>query len=150
MSRIDERLEVMKVDTAEMTKEQKFSAATGLTFYDEELAGNEWYVPGGAANVNTEAASTEEEKTPVESTDVPEQTDENVTDPVAEPTETTESTDEPVTDPVAEPTDEPVTEPVVEPTDVTEQTETTESTDEPVTDPVVDPTPSEIEIETQP
>ena len=45
MSRIDERLEVMKVDTAEMTKEQKFSAATGLTFYDEELANNEWYVP---------------------------------------------------------------------------------------------------------
>ena len=132
MNRIDERLEVMKVDTAEMTKEQKLSAATGLTFYDEELAGNEWYVPGGAANVSTEAASTEEEKNPVESTDVPEQTDENVTDPVAEPT------------------DEPVTEPVVEPTDVTEQTETTESTDEPVTDPVVDPTPSEIEIETQP
>ena len=144
MSRIDERLEVMKVDTAEMTKEQKFSAATGLTFYDEELAGNEWYVPGGAANVSTEAASTEEEKTRVESTDVPEQTDENVTDPVAEPTETTESTDEPVTDPVAEPTettestDDTVAEPVVEPTD------------EPVTDPVVDPTPSEIEIETQP
>ena len=69
MSRIDERLEVMKVDTAEMTKEQKFSAATGLTFYDEELAGNEWYVPGGAANVSTEADSIEEEETPVESTD---------------------------------------------------------------------------------
>ena len=132
MSRIDERLEVMKVDTAEMTEEQKFSAATGLTFYDEELAKNEWYVPGGAANVSTEADSTEEEKTPVESTD------ENVTDPVvestddaepidaAEPTETTESTEAPVTDPVVEPTDEPVT------------------------DPVVDPTPSEIEIETQP
>ena len=132
MSRIDERLEVMKVDTAEMTEEQKFSAATGLTFYDEELANNEWYVPGGAANVSTEAASTEEEKTPAESTD------ENVTEPVVE------STDD------AEPTDEPVTEPVVEPT------ETTESTDEHVTEPVVepaddvDPTPSEIEIETQP
>ena len=136
MSRIDERLEVMKVDTAEMTEEQKFSAATGLTFYDEELANNEWYVPGGAANVSTEAASTEEEKTPVESTD------ENVTDPVvestddaepidaAEPTETTESTEAPVTDPVVEPTDEPVT--------------------DPVTEPDVDPTPSEIEIETQP
>lgn len=122
MSRINERLEVMKVDTAEMTEEQKFSAATGLTFYDEELAKNEWYVPGGAANVSTEADSTEEEKTPVESTD------ENVTDPVvestddAEPIETTESTDEPEVEP----------------------------TDEPVTDPVVDPTPSEIEIETQP
>lgn len=140
MSRIDERLEVMKVDTAEMTEEQKFSAATGLTFYDEELSKNEWYVPGGAANVSTEAVSTEEEKTPVESpvdtekTNDTEQTDENVTDPVVEPTETTEQTEAPV----------------VEPTDVTEQTETTESTDEPVTDPVVDPTPSEIEIETQP
>ena len=128
MSRIDERLEVMKVDTAEMTAEQKFSAATGLTFYDEELANNEWYVPGGAANVSTEAASTEEEKTPVESTD------ENVTDPAVESTDETEQTDTPV----------------VESTDVTEQTETTESVDEPVTDPVVDPTPSEIEIETQP
>lgn len=133
MSRIDERLEVMKVDTAEMTEEQKFSAATGLTFYDEELANNEWYVPGGAANVSTEADSTEEE-TPVESPDAAEKTNE------------TEQTDENVTDPVVESTDTPV----VEPTDVTEQTETTESTDEPVTDPVVDPTPSEIEIETQP
>lgn len=142
MSRIDERLEVMKVDTAEMTAEQKFSAATGLTFYDEELANNEWYVPGGAANVSTEAASTEEEKTPVESTD------ENVTDPVvestddAEPIETTESTDEPEVEHVVESTDEPVTDPVVEPTD--------EPVTEPVTEPVVDPTPSEIEIETQP
>lgn len=150
MSRIDERLEVMKVDTAEMTAEQKFSAATGLTFYDEELAKNEWYVPGGAANVSTEADLTEEEKTPVESTDAAEKTNE------------TEQTDENVTDPVVESTDAPV----VEPTDVTEQTETTESTEapvtdpvveptdepvtDPVTDPVVDPTPSEIEIETQP
>lgn len=134
MSRIDERLEVMKVDTAEMTEEQKFSAATGLTFYDEELANNEWYVPGGAANVSTEADSTKEEKTPVESPDA------------AEKTNDTEQTDENVTDPVVESTDTPV----VEPTDVTEQTETTESVDEPVTDPVVDPTPSEIEIETQP
>ena len=142
MSRIDERLEVMKVDTAEMTAEQKFSAATGLTFYDEELANNEWYVPGGAANVSTEAASTEEEKTPVESID------ENVTEPVVEPTETTESTDEPVVEPTetTESTDEPVE----------ETTETTESTGTPVADPVVepvdnaDPTPSEIEIETQP
>lgn len=142
MSRIDERLEVMKVDTAEMTKEQKFSAATGLTFYDEELSKNEWYVPGGAANVSTEAASTEEEKTPVESID------ENVTDPVVEPTDATESTDEPVVEPTetTESTDEPVE----------ETTETTESTSTPVADPVVepvddaDPTPSEIEIETQP
>lgn len=134
MSRIDERLEVMKVDTAEMTEEQKFSAATGLTFYDEELANNEWYVPGGAANVSTEADSTKEEKTPVESPDA------------AEKTNDTEQTDENVTDPVVESTDTPV----VEPTDVTEQTETTESVGEPVTDPVVDPTPSEIEIETQP
>ena len=127
MSRIDERLKVMNVDTSKMSKEQKFSAATGLTFYNEKLEKNGWYVPGGSANVSTEADSTEEE-TPVESTD------ENVTDPVVEPVDDTEQTDAPV----------------VEPTDVTEQTETTESTDEPVTDPVVDPTPSEIEIETQP
>ena len=144
MSRIDERLEVMKVDTAEMTKEQKFSAATGLTFYDEELAGNEWYVPGGAANVSTEADSIEEEETPVESTDETKQTEAPVTDPVVESTETTEPADEPVTDPVVEPVDDteqteaPVTDPVVEPTD------------KPVTDSDVDPTPSEIEIETQP
>ena len=134
MNRIDERLKVMNVDTSKMSKEQKFSAATGLTFYDEELAGNEWYVPGGAANVSTEADSTEEEETPVESPVDAEKTDENVTDPVAESTDETEQTDAPV----------------VEPTDVTEQTETTESVDEPVTDPVVDPTPSEIEIETKP
>lgn len=144
MSRIDERLEVMKVDTAEMTAEQKFSAATGLTFYDEELANNEWYVPGGAANVSTEADSTEEEKTPVVSPNDTEQTDA----PVVEPTDVTKQTDAPVVEPtdVTKQTDTPV----VESTDVTEQTETTESVDEPVTDPVVDPTPSEIEIETQP
>lgn len=106
MSRIDERLEVMNVDTAEMTKEQKFSAATGLTFYDEELANNEWYVPGGAANVSTEADSTEEEKTPVVSPNDTEQTDAPVVEPTddTKQTETTESVDEPVTDPVVDPT----------------------------------------------
>ena len=134
MNRIDERLKVMNVDTSKMSKEQKFSAATGLTFYNEKLEKNGWYVPGGSANVSTEADSTEEEKTPVESPDA------------AEKTNDTEQTDENVTDTVVESTDAPV----VEPTDVPEQTETTESTDEPVTDPVVDPTPSEIEIETQP
>ena len=51
MSRIEERLEVMGVDTSEMTTEQKFTAATGLTHYDEATAANDWYVPGGAANV---------------------------------------------------------------------------------------------------
>ena len=51
MSRIDERLEVLGIDTSEMTTEQKFTAATGLTHYDEETASNDWYVPGGAANV---------------------------------------------------------------------------------------------------
>ena len=49
--RIDERLEVMGVDTAGMTDEQKFTAATGLTRYTEYEANNAWYVPGGAANV---------------------------------------------------------------------------------------------------
>ena len=57
--RIDERLEVMGVDTAGMTDEQKFTAATGLTRYTEYEANNAWYVPGGAANV---PASTEEQQ----------------------------------------------------------------------------------------
>ena len=54
MNRIDERLKVMNVDTSKMSKEQKFSAATGLTFYNEKLEKNGWYVPGGSANVSTE------------------------------------------------------------------------------------------------
>ena len=53
MNRIDERLKVMNVDTSKMSKEQKFSAATGLTFYNEKLEKNGWYVPGGSANVIT-------------------------------------------------------------------------------------------------
>ena len=49
--RIDERLEMMGVDTSGMSDEQKFTAATGLTRYTEYEANNAWYVPGGAANV---------------------------------------------------------------------------------------------------
>jgi len=56
MSRIDERLEIMGVDTSEMTTEEKFTAATGLTRYDEEMAANDWYVPAGAANTQDEAS----------------------------------------------------------------------------------------------
>ena len=56
MSRIDERLEIMGVDTSEMTTEEKFTAATGLTRYDEEMAANDWYVPAGAANTPDEAS----------------------------------------------------------------------------------------------
>lgn len=55
MSRIDERLEIMGVDTSEMTDEEKFTAATGLTRYDEEMAANDWYVPAGAGNTPAEA-----------------------------------------------------------------------------------------------
>ena len=54
MNKIDERLKVMNVDTSKMSKEQKFSAATGLTFYNEKLEKNGWYVPGGSANISTE------------------------------------------------------------------------------------------------
>ena len=70
MTRIEERLEAMQVDTSEMTTEEKFTAATGLTHYDEETAANDWYVPGGAANVIEE---TEEggEETPVDPTPDP-------------------------------------------------------------------------------
>ena len=51
MSRIEERLQAMQIDASEMTTEEKFTAATGLTHYDEDTAANDWYVPGGAANV---------------------------------------------------------------------------------------------------
>lgn len=64
MSTIDERLEVMKVDTSEMTNEEKFIIATGLTHYDQDLAKNDWYVQAGAANVSSETSlttNTEEE-----------------------------------------------------------------------------------------
>ena len=54
--RIDERLQAMGVDASEMTDEQKFTAATGLTRYTEYEANNPWYVPGGAANVPAGAA----------------------------------------------------------------------------------------------
>ena len=53
--RIDERLQAMGVDASEMTDEQKFTAATGLTRYTEYEANNAWYVPGGAANVPASA-----------------------------------------------------------------------------------------------
>ena len=54
--RIDERLQAMGVDASEMTDEQKFTAATGLTRYTESEANNPWYVPGRAANVPAGAA----------------------------------------------------------------------------------------------
>ena len=63
--RIDERLEVMGVDTAGMTDEQKFTAATGLTRYTEYEANNAWYVAGGAANV---PVTTEEHVGPIDPT----------------------------------------------------------------------------------
>ena len=63
--RIDERLEVMGVDTAGMTDEQKFTAATGLTRYTEYEANNGWYVPGGAANVPAETEEQDQHETPV-------------------------------------------------------------------------------------
>lgn len=66
--RIDERLEVMGVDTAGMTDEQKFTAATGLTRYTEYEANNAWYVPGGAANV---PSGTEEPVGPADPTGQP-------------------------------------------------------------------------------
>jgi len=50
MSRIEERLEIMGVQTSGMTDEEKFTAATGLTRYDATMAANDWYVPAGAAN----------------------------------------------------------------------------------------------------
>lgn len=123
MNRIDERLKVMNVDTSKMSKEQKFSAATGLTFYNEKLEKNGWYVPGGSANV-----STEPEEEPIAPDPVyPEEP--VVRSITPEPDE--EEPDVPGSD---EYTDN---EPIV-PSSTVEPTDNTEST------------PSEIEIETEP
>ena len=62
--RIDERLEMMGVDTSGMSDEQKFTAATGLTRYAEYEANNPWYVPGGAANVPVGAEESGEQGQP--------------------------------------------------------------------------------------
>jgi hypothetical protein len=53
--RIEERLKAMGIDTTGMDDKDKFFAATGLTLCHEEciekLAKDEYYVPGGAANI---------------------------------------------------------------------------------------------------
>ena len=134
MNRIDERLKVMNVDTSKMSKEQKFSAATGLTFYNEKLEKNGWYVPGGSANV-----STEPEKEPIASDPVYPDEEPVVRSLTPEPDE--EELDVPGSD---EHTDE---EPVVysavdeEPIMASSAVEPTDNTES---------TPSEIEIETKP
>lgn len=134
MNRIDERLKVMNVDTSKMSKEQKFSAATGLTFYNEKLEKNGWYVPGGSANV-----STEPEKEPIASDPVYPDEESVVRSITPEPDK-----EDPVVPGSDEYTDgEPVVysavdeEPIV-PSSTVEPTDNTEST------------PSEIEIETKP
>ena len=143
MNRIDERLKVMNVDTSKMSKEQKFSAATGLTFYNEKLEKNGWYVPGGSANISTEPEEEPivpdpvyPEEEPVVRSITPEPDEE----PVAPGSD--EYTDE---EPVVYSSvdEEPVVysavdeEPIV-PSSTVEPTDNTEST------------PSEIEIETKP
>ena len=82
--RIDERLQAMGVDASEMTDEQKFTAATGLTRYNEYEANNAWYVPGGAANVPAGAAEPTGEPTPTGTTGATGATD--ATGPTGEPT----------------------------------------------------------------
>ena len=146
MNRIDERLKVMNVDTSKMSKEQKFSAATGLTFYNEKLEKNGWYVPGGSANVSTEPEEepivpdpvSPDEESVVRSIS-PEPDDEEPV--VSGSDEYTE--EEPVVTGSEYPDEEPVVysavdeEPIV-PSSTVEPTDNAEST------------PSEIEIETKP
>ena len=134
MNRIDERLKVMNVDTSKMGKEQKFSAATGLTFYNENLEKNGWYVPGGSANV-----STEPEEEPI------------VPDPVYPDEEPVVRSITPETDeekPIVPGSDEHVDEEPVVYSAVDEEPITPSSTVEPTDN--TESTPSEIEIETKP
>ena len=123
MSRIEERLRAIQVDASEMTTEEKFTAATGLTHYDEDIAANDWYVPGGAANVVEEP---EVGPQGPQGTNVPEQGEQGE-----------QGTDEPEQGEQGE-----------QGTDVPEQGEQGEQgTDEP--EQGEQTTPSEIEVETQ-
>ena len=134
MNRIDERLKVMNVDTSKMSKEQKFSAATGLTFYNEKLEKNGWYVPGGSANV-----STEPEEEPI------------VPDPVSPDEESVVRSISPEPDdeePVVSGSDEYTDEEPVVYSSVDEEPIVSSSTEEPTDN--TESTPSEIEIETEP
>ena len=126
MSRIDERLEAMQVDTSEMTTEEKFTAVTGLTHYDEEIAANDWYVPGGAANV-VEETEEDGEKTP-----------ETPVDPTPDPTP----------DPEEDPTPDPTPDPEEDPTPDPEEDPTPDPESEP--DNGDNENPSEIEVQTEP
>lgn len=131
MNRIDERLKVMNVDTSKMSKEQKFSAATGLTFYNENLEKNGWYVPGGSANVSTEPEE------PI------------VPDPVypdEEPVVRSITPEPDEEEPDVPGSEYPDEEPVVYSTD--EEPIVASSTEEPNDN--TESTPSEIEIETKP
>ena len=147
MNRIDERLKVMNVDTSKMSKEQKFSAATGLTFYNEKLEKNGWYVPGGSANVSTELEEepivpdpvSPDEESVVRSIS-PEPDDE---EPVVSGSD--EYTEE---EPVAPGSDEYTEEEPVVYSAVDEESIAPSSNVEPTDN--TESTPSEIEIETKP
>lgn len=54
--RIVERLKAMGVYNPEMSSEEMFTEATGITHYDVDVENNEWYVPSGAANVIEEGS----------------------------------------------------------------------------------------------
>lgn len=143
MNRIDERLKVMNVDTSKMSKEQKFSAATGLTFYNEKLEKNGWYVPGGSANV-----STEPEEEPIAPDPVYPDEEQVVRSITPEPDE--EETDVPGSDEYTD--EEPAVYSAVDEelvnSAVDEEPVVSSSTVEPTDN--TESTPSEIEIETQP
>ena len=125
MNRIDERLKVMNVDTSKMSKEQKFSAATGLTFYNEKLETNGWYVPGGSANISTKPEEESIAPDPVSPDE----------EPVVRNISSELDNEE---EPVISGSDEYTEEEHIEPSSIVEPTDNTEST------------PSEIEIETKP
>ncbi len=54
--KIIERLKAMGVYNPEMSSEEMFTEATGITHYDTNVENNEWYVPSGAANVLEEGS----------------------------------------------------------------------------------------------
>ena len=150
MSRIDERLAALGIDASGLSDEEKFSEATGLTFYNDEVANNDWYVPSGAGNTLDEESSEQPAEPdqgqqgvqPAEPDQgqqgvqpaTPDQGQQSTTDPVVEPDQGQQSTADPVVEP--DQGQQSTTDPVVEPTDDPDQGQ--------------QGAPSELEIETEP
>lgn len=93
--RIIERLKAMGVYNPEMSSEEMFTEATGITHYDADVENNEWYVPSGAANVFEEGpgsgSGNSGAELPTDDDLVADPVDNNTESQIEEPIEDTEN-----------------------------------------------------------